>query len=539
MPDLRLPSSSVLDRLFPRLALASAFLVGAVAFVAVRSDGVGGGLFEFSRSRLEVGTRAEPPSILLIGDTGAASPEFRANVRAMEHERALVAVHTGDVSYHGPKDYRRFLDVVDDLPFPLFAVPGDHDRDRDPDLSQYDSLIGGRDRVVDVGGLRLVLLDTSAETVSEESFLFLERALASPPSPEWTVVATHCPPYEPGRAPGEGHAIRSAEQSKRLLDMLAAADVDLLACGHIHGFRDLTHGPVPIVITGGGGRSVEPGDSFHYVRVTLGKPLKVVEVVTSGPRGRDPIGRSFDSAVGLLLWNGKTISIGAAVVVALLAALRWRRSLAKLITYAVAPSGSRATPRLPMSRGTASVWRFRHGIACLPLGFALVSTRWEWEYDPGIWSIAVALSLAGIAVRGCALRYGDPILPIRDGSLPSGPYSRVRQPLYVGSVLLIAASVVASELIWLLPAAVAWAMLVYERASRWEEATLASLYSDRFEAYRDRVPKWIPRAMGPTPVATPAVVPLRDVLIAQWPLVLGLLPFVFKELNPFGFWPMH
>jgi len=484
MPTLRARSTQVLERLLPWAAIASLLLIAATGAVLVRSDGVGHGLFDFSMQRLETGTRSDPPTVLLIGDTGSASPEFRANIRAMEHERPLLAVHTGDVSYHGPKEYRRFLDTVDDLPFPLFAVPGDHDRDWDEDLSEYDELIGGRDRVVDSGDVRIVLLDTSAEVVSDESFSFLEDALAAEPKPKWTIVATHCPPYEPGRAVGRGHAIRDAEQSRRLLATLAAAHVDLLACGHIHGFRDLSDSAVPIVITGGGGRSVEPGDSYHYVRVTLEHPIRVVEVVTSGPRGRAPLERLLDSVIALLLWNGKSLSIGALAIVALLAAFRWRAALS----------------------------RFPHVLAAAPLAFALVSTRWEWENEAAIWTIASVLTAAAILLRSWPLRGLDHV----GGGAPAGPRARALQPHHFASLLSIAAAVVASELIWLLPIALAWAVGVFVWASMLDERRLSP----------------------PATAATPAV-PLHVVLRGQILYVLVLAPFLFKELNPFGFWPIH
>jgi hypothetical protein len=115
----------------------------------------------------------------------------------------------------------------------------------------------------------------------------------------------------------------------------------------------------------------------------------------------------------------------------------------------------------------------------------------------------------------------------------------VRQPLYLGSTFLITGAVVASELIWFLPAAVAWALLTFEWASRREERRLAIRFGASFERYRAAVPKWIPRLSIGRAAIGPLAAPLRGAFVGQLPLLLVLVPFILKELNPFGFWPHH
>ena len=100
----------------------------------------------------------------------------------MAREPALLVLHAGDIGYRGPREYGRFLKAAEALPFPVFAVPGDHDRDAAHGGYQaWDDRFGGRDQVVEKDGLRIVLLDTAGETVSEASFRFLEAALRRPP----------------------------------------------------------------------------------------------------------------------------------------------------------------------------------------------------------------------------------------------------------------------------------------------------------------------------------------------------------------------
>jgi Icc-related predicted phosphoesterase len=225
------------------------------------------------------------PVLLFMGDCGSASPHFRATVDALRNEKALALFVTGDLSYRGPAEYPRFLRETADLPFPVFAVPGDHDRKLDPTLAGFDRVFGGRDRVLDAGPLRVVFLDTSNDMLSPAQLDFLQASLQTPPKPQWTVVLTHEPPYQPdlkaGAKPGLGHSIHQAASAKRFMELLRDSGVTLLACGHEHGFYFDHAGGFPLLVTGGGGRNVERGQRFHYARVTLWPALHVEEVPTA------------------------------------------------------------------------------------------------------------------------------------------------------------------------------------------------------------------------------------------------------------------
>lgn len=229
------------------------------------------------------------PVLLFLGDCGSASPEFRATVDALREEKALALFVTGDLSYRGPTEYPRFLRETGDLPFPVFAVAGDHDRDEDPSLEVFDRVFGGGDRVLDAGPLRVVFLDTSDEVITPDQIAFLQSAIARPPKPRWTVVVTHVPPYAPGRKagakPGVGHSLRNAPEAQRFMDLLRDSRVTLLACGHVHGFHFEETGGFPLLVTGGGGKDVEEGERFHFARVTLTPSLLVEEVPTAPGAG--------------------------------------------------------------------------------------------------------------------------------------------------------------------------------------------------------------------------------------------------------------
>ena len=325
-----------LRRLASLCALLTA-LVGAThvaARVTTQHRVEAGTLFALAEQRLAASKVPETPVLQLIGDTGAASPELRANFRSMAREPALLVLHAGDIGYRGPREYGRFLKAAEALPFPLFAVPGDHDRDAaDGGYHEWDDRFGGRDRVVEKDGLRVILLDTAGETLSDASLRFLEGALRRPdppePGPRWIVVVTHCPPYRPHppapRPLGKGHVIRDAAAAQKLLDLLRDARVTLLATGHIHRFEVGDREGVPLVVSGGGGKSVQPGEAYHYVRVTLSDPPVIERVVTTPRTGREPLAELWDGVIAESLRTGDRTTLVLATLTTLLFACERER----------------------------------------------------------------------------------------------------------------------------------------------------------------------------------------------------------------------
>jgi predicted phosphodiesterase len=320
------------------LCALSTALVGAThiaARVTTQHRVEGGTLFALAEHRLADAKVPETPVLLLIGDTGAASPELRANFRSMAQEPALLVLHAGDIGYRGPREYGRFLKASEALPFPVFAVPGDHDRDAaDGGYREWDDRFGGRDQMVEKDGLRIILLDSAGDTISDASMRFLEQALRRPdppaPGPRWIVVVTHCPPYRPHppapRPLGKGHVIRDPAAAQKLLDLLRDARVTLLSTGHIHRFEVGDREGVPLVVSGGGGKDVEPGEAFHYVRVTLSDPPKIERVVTTPRSGREPLAELWDSVIAKSLRTGdRTTIVLASVTTLLFACERERR----------------------------------------------------------------------------------------------------------------------------------------------------------------------------------------------------------------------
>jgi protein-S-isoprenylcysteine O-methyltransferase Ste14 len=134
------------------------------------------------------------------------------------------------------------------------------------------------------------------------------------------------------------------------------------------------------------------------------------------------------------------------------------------------------------------IQRFR-----VPLGFLVAAGVLYWASPTGL-SIATGLP---VALVGGVFRMMAAGVIRKDSSLATdGPYAWTRNPLYFGSFLLalgfaiMSANLVAAGLL-IIPSGV-----VYPVVIRREEAHLERLFPEDFQAYRSRVPCFVPRFRG-------------------------------------------
>lgn len=131
----------------------------------------------------------------------------------------------------------------------------------------------------------------------------------------------------------------------------------------------------------------------------------------------------------------------------------------------------------PTSRGAAADW--------LPVaGFPIVL-------------LGELIRLWGVQHIGAISRTrSDRLGPLING----GPFAYVRNPLYVGNILLWLGFTVSARLLWLAPFVVALIGLEYHAIVRWEEQLLVSRIGEPYRRYLQQVPRWIPR-VGARPVS--------------------------------------
>ncbi len=139
----------------------------------------------------------------------------------------------------------------------------------------------------------------------------------------------------------------------------------------------------------------------------------------------------------------------------------------------------------------------------VPLGFAVAALYlFElWRREPSaaaiLWSLA--LVLPGLWLRGYAAGYVKKNRELTQ----TGPYAHVRNPLYLGSIL-IAAGFAVALLSWTVALALATMfLLIYVPVIASEERFLRATFP-QFEEYCRRVPRLIPR---PMPAKAPNAAP--------------------------------
>lgn len=125
----------------------------------------------------------------------------------------------------------------------------------------------------------------------------------------------------------------------------------------------------------------------------------------------------------------------------------------------------------------------------VPFGFLLVAA-FAWFSHPTAWSLAcgLPLSLCGLGLRAWAAGH----LAKNSTLAQSGPYASVRNPLYIGTLLVAAGLVVASRSIGLGILFAAVFGLIYLPVIQLEEQHLRSLFPE-YETYAQRVPALLPR----------------------------------------------
>ncbi|HLI62954.1 MAG TPA: isoprenylcysteine carboxylmethyltransferase family protein [Terriglobales bacterium] len=127
----------------------------------------------------------------------------------------------------------------------------------------------------------------------------------------------------------------------------------------------------------------------------------------------------------------------------------------------------------------------------VPLGF-LFAAFYIWRARPAWADLAVG---AGVALCGIAIRALAAGQVQKDRELTTtGPYAYVRNPLYLGSILIGVGFAIAARDLWVAVALVVFFLAIYVPVIRGEECYLRS----RFPAYADytrRVPSLLPRTL--------------------------------------------
>jgi protein-S-isoprenylcysteine O-methyltransferase Ste14 len=99
--------------------------------------------------------------------------------------------------------------------------------------------------------------------------------------------------------------------------------------------------------------------------------------------------------------------------------------------------------------------------------------------------------------------------------IDTGPFSLVRNPLYLGNILLWVGFAVSARLLWLVPVIVAVLAFEYHTIVRWEEGLLTARIGATYGDYTRRVPRWVPAVRVPSTAQDAGRFSWRDTLYSE------------------------
>ena len=137
----------------------------------------------------------------------------------------------------------------------------------------------------------------------------------------------------------------------------------------------------------------------------------------------------------------------------------------------------------------------------LPVPLALGLAFFAIPPTPALLAFGVCVSAAGLGLRLWGVAHIGPGSRRRTGEVgalaTTGPYRRMRNPLYVGNLLCWAGLGLLSGRPIAAPLVVSPLLVHYSLIVAWEEGRLASLLGAPYIAWRQQTPRWLP-SLRPT-----------------------------------------
>ena len=133
----------------------------------------------------------------------------------------------------------------------------------------------------------------------------------------------------------------------------------------------------------------------------------------------------------------------------------------------------------------------------LPVPFLAVPLLMPGHQTQRGWLMALAVILAGELVRMAGVAAAGSVTRRRSRDVQRlvtyGIFAWLRNPLYVGNLLIWIGFVIGSGVLWFLPVAVVLFAVEYTLIVRYEEGVLESIFGGEYVAYKERTPRWLPK----------------------------------------------
>jgi protein-S-isoprenylcysteine O-methyltransferase Ste14 len=174
------------------------------------------------------------------------------------------------------------------------------------------------------------------------------------------------------------------------------------------------------------------------------------------------------------------------------------------------------------------VYQFRGYLVAPPLIFAIFWSRFETEAE-FIWPLGICLFAFGVGLRIWAQQHLHYRIKVHKTLTMKGPYSFVRNPIYIGNIIISIGAIVISELLWLVPLILIYYLGIYSLVILYEETHLLSKYGEPYRKYMADVPRWVPKALHLKEIRIINEY-LHQSIVAEIHCLLLVLPFILKEI---------
>jgi protein-S-isoprenylcysteine O-methyltransferase Ste14 len=132
----------------------------------------------------------------------------------------------------------------------------------------------------------------------------------------------------------------------------------------------------------------------------------------------------------------------------------------------------------------------------LPVPFVAVPLLVPGTQTARGWYGAIAIILIGELVRLAGVAAAGSVTRRRSRDVQRlvtyGIFAWLRNPLYVGNLLIWVGFVIGSGQMWFLPMSIVLFAIEYTLIVRYEEGVLQSIFGTEYVAYKQRTPRWLP-----------------------------------------------
>ena len=215
----------------------------------------------------------------VAGDSRDGDVVYSKLLKRVASDGNAFLIHTGDLVPNGTTDeWLKFRDMMKDFTLPFHPVPGNHEVNvgRINAYLQY-SGAPATHYSFDRGAVHFTFVDSSAGSLLESEFAYLDNDLAASQAAV-KIVVVHHPPFDPA---GTTHTMTTG--GDKFMRVVTQRGVKYVFAGHIHCYEEAERDGVQYIITGGAGAPLycapTAGGFYHYVRVKVRGEQITTEVV--------------------------------------------------------------------------------------------------------------------------------------------------------------------------------------------------------------------------------------------------------------------